>query len=284
VKEFAMNPNDRENAPQLSLDEWLRAAYSDGKGDADGKRNAEAGCPPPESFLESVDLGPEERRRLDAHADRCPACAAERDLARLFAEAPEASGVAREDLDFVVARLKDASPVRSADRPIGQVVRFPSPAAAPPAPPEARRSAGRSNTPWPGSLWKLAAALILVLGGGLLFRLAQPAAPLLPSPVVGGPVRGGEIEALSPVGDLGEIPSELRWTPREGARLYRVRLSAVDDTVLWETTVPAPPAQMPANVVSSLHRAVSYTWTVEALDGAGARMAASEPIHFRAKP
>jgi hypothetical protein len=273
-----MKPNDRENAPQLSLDEWLRAAYSD------GKRDAEAGCPPPEAFLESAEVGPEERRRLDAHADRCPACAAERDLARLFSEAPEVSGVAREDLDFVVARLEEASPVRSAGQLIGQVVRFPSPAAVTPARPAARRSAGRSSSAWPGSFWKIAAALILVLGGGLLYRLAQPAAPLLPAPVVGGPVRGGEIEALSPLGDQGEIPSELRWVPREGARLYRVRLSAVDDTVLWETTVPAPPARLPAGVASGLHRAVSYTWTVEALDATGARIAASEPIRFRAKP
>jgi hypothetical protein len=265
-----MSPNDRENAPQLSLAEWLRTAYSE----------AEAGCPPPEAFLDEAALAPDERRRLDAHADRCPACAAERDLARLFAGRPEESGVSREDLDFVVAQLEAASPVR----PAGQVVRFPSPASPTPSQPAARRSAGRSSAAWPGSLWKIAAALILVLGGGLLFRLAQPAAPPLPSPVVGGPMRGGEIDALSPVGDIGEIPSELRWTPREGTHLYRVRLSAVDDKVLWESTLPAPPARLPADVVSRLHRAVSYTWTVEALDGAGARMAASEPVRFRAKP
>ena len=66
--------------------------------------------------------------------------------------------------------------------------------------------------------------------------------------------------------------------------IYRVRLTAVDDTVLWEGTVPTPPARLPADVVSRLHRAVSYTWTVEALDGAGARMAASEPVRFRVKP
>jgi hypothetical protein len=101
---------------------------------------------------------------------------------------------------------------------------------------------------------------------------------------VGGPVRGGEIEAVSPVGDVGEIPLELRWTPREGARLYRVRLSTVDDTVLWEGTVPAPPARLPDEVAGKLHRAVSYLWTVEALDASGARIAASEPVHFRARP
>lgn len=97
-------------------------------------------------------------------------------------------------------------------------------------------------------------------------------------------MRGGELEALSPVGDVAEIPSELRWAPREGARLYRVRLVAVDDAVLWEGTVPAPPARLPDEVAGRLHRAVTYTWTVEALDASGARIASSEPARFRARP
>ncbi|HEY0553638.1 MAG TPA: hypothetical protein VGG20_05190 [Thermoanaerobaculia bacterium] len=255
-----------ENAPQLSLAEWLRKAYSE----------AEAGCPPPEAFLEeeALALAPEERRRLDAHADRCPACAAERDLARLFAGEPEEAGVSREDLDFVVARLEAASPVR----PAGQVVPFPSAATAD------RLVPRRAPSRWSRPSRKLAAGLILALGGGLLLRLATPTAPRLPAPQIAGPVRGGEIDTLSPAGEVAAIPSELLWTPRPWASSYRVRLSAVDDTVLWEATVPAPPARLPADVVSRLHRAVSYTWTVEALDGAGARMAASEPVRFRAKP
>ena len=258
-----MNSNDRENAPNLPLDEWLRAAYAPDEG-------AEAGCPPPEAFLEAEALTPEERRRLDEHAGRCPACAAERDLARLFAGAPGAAEVSGEDVDFVVGRLEAASPVRSA----GQVVPFRVPA------PAARPAPRRSDR----QIWKIAAALILVLGGGLLFRLAQPGAPPLPPPEVGGPVRGGEIEAVSPVGDVGEVPLELRWIPRPGPRLYRVRLSAVDDTVLWEGTVPAPPARLPDEVAVKLHRAVSYIWTVEALDASGARIAVSEPVRFRARP
>jgi hypothetical protein len=266
VKEDAMNPNDRETDPHpLPLAEWLRSAYAE-----------DSGCPPPEAYLDAEALTAEERRRLDEHAGRCPACAAERDLARLFAAGPEAPEVSREDLDFVVARLAAASPVR----PAGQVVPFPSTAAATAAR-TARRAAGPSRF---HQVWKIAAALILVLGGGLLFRLAQPAAPVLPAPEVGGAVRGGEIDALSPLGDVGAVPSELRWTPRQGATLYRVRLSAVDDTVIWEGMVPAPPATLPGNVVSQLHRAVSYVWTVEALDASGARMAATEPVRFRVQP
>ena len=246
-----------ENASPLTLEEWLRAAYIGDK--------SEAGCPPPEAFLEAAALAPAERRRLDEHADRCPACAAERDLARLFDAGPEAA-VSSQDVDFVVACLKEASPVR----PAGQVVPFPS--------------AGARPRRMPAQAWKLAAAVVLLLGGGLLFRLANPGAPPLPAPEIGGPVRGGELEALSPVGDATGIPSELRWNPREGAASYRVRLLAVDDTVLWETTVPAPPARLPAEIQGKLQRAVSYLWTVEALDASGARIASSETVRFRIRP
>lgn len=251
-----------EKLSPLTLEEWLRAAYA---GD-------ETGCPPPEAFLEAAALGPAERRRLDEHADRCPACAAERDLARLFDAAPEEAGVSPQDVDFVVARLAETSPVKPAGT-TGKIVPFP---AAP--------AAGTRPRRMPAQAWKLAAAVVLLLGGGLLFRLANSGAPPLPAPEIGGPVRGGEIEALSPVGDAAGIPSELRWNPRPGAASYRVRLLAVDDTVLWEATVPTPPAQLPAEVQGKLQRAVSYLWTVEALDASGARLASSETVRFRIRP
>ena len=41
---------------------------------------------------------------------------------------------------------------------------------------------------------------------------------------------------------------------------------------------------LPAEVLGKLHRAVTYVWTVEALDASGARVAASEPVRFRARP
>ena len=246
------------DVPRLTLEEWLRAAYTE----------EEAGCPPPEAFLEAESgaLTPAERRRLDEHADRCPACAAERDLARLFDAGAEAPGVRAGDVDFVVSRLEAASPVRTRK---GKVVLFPA--------------AGRPASSQP--VWRLAAAALVILAAGLMFQWARPGAPPLPAPPPqGGVVRGGEVEAVSPVGEVAAVPAELRWTPRPGAVSYRVSLSTVDDTVLWEATVPGPPARLPADVAQRLHRAVVYVWRVEALDAAGKRLAASEPIRFRARP
>lgn len=251
-----------DHAPRLTLDDWLRAAYDD----------PAAGCPPPEAWLEEelAARTPEERRRLEAHAAHCPACAAERDLARDFDAGAEAAGVRPEDVAFIVSRLETASPVRT-----GKVVPFRAP----------RQAAPSQATPSRMGDWRrLAAAAVVILAAGLGFQLFRPSAPPLPALPTGGVVRGGEVEAVSPVGEVAGLPAELRWTPRPGASSYRVRLSTVDDTVLWETTVPSPPARLPAEVARTLQRAVVYVWSVEALGPAGERLGASEPARFRARP
>ena len=254
-------------ASPMSLDEWLRAAYDD----------TAAGCPPPEAWLEEelAARTPQERRRLEAHAAHCPACAAERDLAQGF-DAGAQAGVRPEDVDFVVSRLAAAAPVgnvrdfsrfRDARRETAKTV------------PVTARRRFESNP-----LWRLAAAAVLVIAAGLAFQVSRPGAPPLPAPELGGVVRGGEVEAVYPLGEVAGLPAELRWAPKAGATSYRVRLSTVDDTVLWSATVPASPARLPAEVTGTLHRAVVYLWRVEAPGPGGERLGASEPGRFRARP
>lgn len=227
---------------------------------SDSLRSAWDGCPPPEDWLrlETGEATPEERRRLEEHAARCPACASEREMARLFAEAPERGQ--DEDVEYVVAKLEalnlPAQPIPLA---------FPS-----------RRR--------PALVWaaRLAAVLVLALGVALLFRAGQ--APPLPDPGAGEVVRGGQVRPIGPSGEISVLPGEFRWEGVEGARSYRVTLRAVDDTVLWQETVTAPTARLPEDVASGLHPAVLYRWSVEALDERGARLAASEPVSFRVRP
>ncbi len=258
--------SNRNDESRQTLDAWLRAAYAD----------PEAGCPPPESFLEeeAEGLSPEERRALDEHAERCPACAAERDLARLFDAAPEDADVRPEDLDFVVSRLQEAAPAQKPNEVIN-VVPFPGPRPAAEAP--RSRSVSRP-------ILRFAAAAMLVIGLGLGYRAFQSSGPELPDPGTGGVTRGSEVEAVAPVGEVAEIPTELRWVVVDGAASYKVSITAVDGSVLWEGAVPAPPARVPADVSGRLHRAVVYTWTVEALDRSGARLASSAPVQFKARP
>jgi hypothetical protein len=252
------------NDPRLPLEEWLRAAYAD----------PEAGCPPPEAFLEAEAgaLDAEARRRLDEHADRCPACAAERDLARSFEAGPAAGDVRPEDVAFVVAHLEAASPVRPAATAPGNVVPFPA------ARPRPAASPARSS--WPA---RLAAAAVVLLATGLFLRDYFPA-PSLPDVPEHGVVRGGALETVAPVGDVAATPAVLRWVPRQGAAAYLVSLETVDDRVLWEERVAAPPALLPAEVIAGLQPAVTYIWSVQALDAKGARLALSEPARFRVRP
>ncbi len=252
-----------------TLDAWLRAAYA----------GPEAGCPPPEAFLEAEmeALSPEERRALDEHAARCPACAAERDLARLFDAAPGEADVRPEDLDFVVSRLQESPPIRSGAPAGSNVVPFPAPRRAEPLQPLQVRQPGRS-------LLRFAAAALVVIAMGLGYRAFHSPVPDLPDPGTGGVMRGSEVEVVSPVGELAEMPAELRWVLIDRAASYRVRITAVDGAVLWEETVSAPPVRLPADVAGRFHRAVVYTWTVEAFDPGGARIAASEPVRFQVRP
>lgn len=241
-----------------TLGAWLRETYGTGS------------CPPPEAFLEAemAALSPEERRRLEEHADRCPACAAERDLARRFDAGP--AGVPAADLDSVVSRLEEASPVQ----PQGSVVPF-------------RGRASSQPLLTMATAWKIAAAMFAVVGALLLFQLTRPGGggpPALPAPEPEEAFRGGEVEAIAPVGEIAVVPDELRWRKVEGASSYRVRLMTVDDTILLESTVAEPPVLVPREIAGQLNPAVSYTWTVEALGPSGERLAVSEPIRFQAKP
>lgn len=225
----------------MSLSESLREAMSS------------QDCPSPEDYLrlESGEATPEEARRLLEHAERCPACAAERDMARVFHAGPEPG----EDVDFVVERLESLR-LHETPRPLELRPR--------------RKAVAR----WVGSL-----AALLALAVGLSVYTAQKAPPL-PERGRAEVFRGAEIQDLQPSGEFPEVPRQFRWSAIEGATSYRVTLRAVDETVLWEESVTQPSARLPEEVARGLYPAVLYAWTVEALNERGERLAASEPVRF----
>ena len=228
------------------LADWLREAYA----------GSEAGCPPPESWLaeELAALTPVERAALERHAATCPACAAERELARAFDEA----GTLAE------------------------------PTAAPALGPAAGNSRRGEVVPFPGraarSVLRLAAAAALVVAAGLTFRAVYSPSPSLPPPPGGVVFRGGEVEIIGPAGELQEAPAELRWRSVTGASAYRVRLEAVDGTEIWQNRVTTAQVHMPEVIAQRLQPAVSYAWTVEALAVDGHVLARSTPSRFRIAP
>ncbi len=140
-------------------------------------------------------------------------------------------------------------------------------------------SAARQRSGIPKGAVQLAAALVLVLGLGVAFRNLELGAPPLPAPA-NSPMRSAIVEVVMPLGPLAEPPAELVWLPVEGASSNEVSLRAIDGTALWQTEVDAPPADIPAEVEGALHRAVTYYWSVEALDAEGRVLARSELAPF----
>ena len=212
------------------------------------------GCPRPEVFVAAAwsALDPDERRRIEQHVDDCPACAAERELARSF-ERAAASEAPDPDVEWIVARLERARVA-----------------------PERRRR----RLDW---RWASAAALVLVaLAGWLALREAPPrlAAPSA-QPVV---LRGAAVELFEPRGDVASAPAELRFGAVAGAARYRVRILEVDDAVLWEQELATAEAPIPAEVRARLGEAVMYRFQVEAFDAHGARVAVSTATPFRIVP
>jgi len=212
------------------------------------------GCPQPEVFVAAAwdALDADERRLLERHLEDCPACAAERELARSF-ESPIGNDAPDPDVEWVVAELARA---RLA--------------------PAARR--GRFDWGWASA----AAVVLLAAGGYVALREGPP--PLAPPsarPVV---LRGADIELIAPRGDIATVPVELRFAAIAGAARYQVKILGVDDGVLWEQAVPSPPATIPAIVRDTLAEAVVYRFQVEAFDANGARLAVSATASFRVVP
>ena len=232
------------------IEDLLKDAYGD-----DGS------CPAPEAFLRSSTdrLTAEERERLERHAESCPSCAAERKLACEFDATPRTADPSSADLEYVVKHLETHPVVRGA------------------APTPRARPAARFM--WN---WGLAAAAVLVIAvGGVLLR--GPSAPTLPSLEPDTVLRGARVEVEYPRGDLDAVPRTMRWEAVDGATGYRVVVTAVDDTVLFEKATESASIELSGEDLGRMHPAVVYFWQVEALDGRGSRLALSERVRFRTR-
>lgn len=207
-------------------------------------------CPAAEVFLEASwrDLSGKERSRIEEHAQRCPACASERELARDFDVNGVTEDVSSDDVDWVVSRLEGRT---------------------------GRRLGGRSAS------WGLAAAAVVVLGVAVGLLAVRTPGPELPDPESTPSVkRSAGIHAVQPTGEILDFPDRFTWDAVSGADEYRVRVFAVDDTILWEKTVRFPEVTLPAPFRDSLHRAVRYRWSVEAFDADEALVARSGVVEF----
>lgn len=142
----------------------------------------------------------------------------------------------------------------------------------PPAPAPGTRWGARSR-PW------LAAAAV-TFAVGLVFQLGSRK-PEMPAPDLSDIRRGHEVELLEPVGEVDDHPRRLAWREATGSVRYKVVLSTVDDTIIWETETRETSVDLPAYVADQLHIAVSYFWQVEGFAENFSRTGRSNLVTFR---
>lgn len=141
--------------------------------------------------------------------------------------------------------------------------------------------------PSPGrrfAAWGLAAAAVLAVVAGALLSGTGPAPPLPEAPESTVARGAPRVKLLEPTGDRPEMPARLAWEEVADASRYRVRILAVDDTVLWQGESSTGALTLPPQALAALHPGVVYYWTVDALDTHGEVKVVSEAARFQVVP
>lgn len=129
-------------------------------------------------------------------------------------------------------------------------------------------------------LGRTVAVSLLVFGLFFTLYLASQRPPSLPERVPDSVTRGTVVEPISPVGEIGTMPRELRWRPVKDAHHYEARLLAVDESTLWRGSTKYPRLVLPEELRERLHPRVVYFWMIEAFDENGSRLSGSERVSF----
>jgi hypothetical protein len=237
--------------PTGSIGEWLERAYQEG-------------CPPPEAYLpeELAALDAAARSRLEEHAESCPACFAERELASSFELPGNLSASERAEVRQIARRLERRPAYAKGGSGLGWL----------PSWSDLLRSPAL----------QLAAAAVLAVGIGVgLYDSGPPRLGEGPGEEV---MRSSTLELREPVGEIGGAPETLVWEPVEGAATYVVTVRGVDERELWRRETASSSIAADPALTAQLHAAVSYVWRVEAFDASGARIAWSPATTFTLRP
>ena len=124
-------------------------------------------------------------------------------------------------------------------------------------------------------------AIVLVFAG-ITIEVRRERRPSLDTGTSGAEVlRSSGIAILSPIGDLREKPTGIRWEAAPNATRYRVRIMEVDHTELWNTDATSPRVDLPPDVESLIVPWKTLLVQVAAFDASGRKLAESETVRFR---
>lgn len=221
-------------------------------------------CPP----LEELDLLLKEEAptALKGHVDSCSHCRTELQLLRSFTSNDVAEHE-KQAVGTIAASLK----ARSSTIPTSLT---------PPV---------ESRQPWWTKIlqvrWLSPAAAALALGllvAGATIELRRGRQPSLDTGMTGPEVlRSSAIAILSPIGDLREKPTEIRWEAVPNAARYRVRLMEVDRSELWSTETTSTRFDLPLSAETFVVPSKTLLIQVAAFDASAQKIAESEAVRFR---
>ncbi len=92
-------------------------------------------------------------------------------------------------------------------------------------------------------------------------------------------VRGGSIQLISPLSDVGSMPSFFEWKSLEGDHEYEFYLS--NQGLIWKGSTRENHIGLPDDVKSRLAAGENYSWQVKAFNSRGALVALSSRVSFR---
>jgi hypothetical protein len=96
-------------------------------------------------------------------------------------------------------------------------------------------------------------------------------------------LRSAPLRAIAPVGDLDTIPNEFSWTAVPGASTYDLKVSEVDNTPLFESTITGTFLTIPTELRAQIGSGKTLQWIVNAQDKSNHEIATSGVHKFRTK-
>jgi hypothetical protein len=220
-------------------------------------------CPPLEDLERLLNEGAPGPLKL--HVDGCPYCQTELQMLRAFTSS-EVAEHERAAVSSIAAQLKSRS---------SEIIR--------------PRTAVEERQSW----WKLILAMrwmtpaaatvaIVLLVAGAAFELRHGRQPLLNTRIGSTEVlRSSSVAILSPVGDLREKPTEIRWEATPNAARYQVRIMEVDRAELWSGETTGARIDIPTKVETLIVPSKTLLVQVGAFDVVGRKIGESEPVRFR---
>lgn len=194
---------------------------------------------------------------LRAHVRSCAYCRTELHLLRTFEE-PDSEDLMSPDVQRIARQLQKNSPVVRERRNVW---------------------AAFFGLQRLSQAALVAAGLLIAIGLTVQLRhIARPEIGSVPKQEV---FRSGSIDILSPVGDVGQAPTQIQWEPVANATRYEVQLQEVDGTTIWKTETARSSVSLPSPIRAQVVPHKTLLLDVRAFNAAGAMVANSSQVRFR---